>query len=123
METKRQLQIGNQIQKVISELFQGKCRSYLLGQFVTVSGVNMSVDMSIAKVYVSILITSESDASDKVIESLNENTGHFRRLLGNELRHQLRHIPRLTFFKDDTLEEVFQIEQLLKASKKDGEEE
>jgi len=78
---------------------------------VTISRVYVTPDLLIARVYVSIYNVKDTDEVFGLIEFQKKE---IRKLLGNRLRHQLRRIPELEFYKDDSLDEVYRLEKLLK---------
>ena len=81
------------------------------GVLVSVSVVRISPDMSVARVYLSIF---PSEKSKEIVENINNNTKSIRFELGTRVRHQLRIIPELKFFVDDSLDYIEKIDQLLK---------
>lgn len=81
------------------------------GALVTVSGVRVSPDLSVAYIYVSIF---PSEKADKVMGILKENSRALRGELGNKVGKQLRIIPEISFFLDSSLDYVAHIEELLK---------
>ncbi len=111
MESIKQKQLASDIQRIMSQLLQQDFRDLLNGAFVTVSDVSMTPDLLIARIYISVL---QEDQANKVLENLNENKSRIRGALGNQLRHKVRRIPEVTFYIDKSLDEVFQIERLLK---------
>ena len=78
---------------------------------MSVSGVKVSPDLSVAKIYVSIF---PSDKAESVMNILEENSRALRGELGNRVGRQLRIVPEITFFRDDSLDYVEHIEELLK---------
>ena len=82
-----------------------------LQNMVTVSGVRISPDLSVAKAYVSIF---PSGKAEKVMGILNDNVKAIRGELGHMVAKQLRIVPELTFFLDSSLDYVEHIEELLK---------
>lgn len=80
------------------------------GVLVSVSAVRISPDMSICRVYLSIF---PSERSTEIIANINNNTKQVRFELGNRVRHQLRIIPELKFFVDDSLDYIEHIDELL----------
>ncbi len=110
METTRQNRIARLLQKELSDIFllQTKATNGIL---VSVSAVRISPDLSIARVYLSIF---PSEKSEELITNINENTKSIRFELGNRVRHQLRIIPELKFFIDDSLDYIERIDSLLK---------
>ena len=110
METTRQNKISRLIQKELSEIFLLQTKA-MHGVLVSVSVVRISPDMSYARVYLSIF---PSGKSEEIIKNINDNTKSIRFELGNRVRHQLRIIPELMFFVDDSLDYVEKIDKLLK---------
>lgn len=108
MTTRRQRQVAELLHEQISHLIQRRARDPRLG-FVTVTGVEMSPDLRIAHVYVSVL--GSDDDVRQSLESLRRAAGFFRRELGASL--SLRYLPELNFRPDDTLERALRIDQLL----------
>lgn len=111
METTRQQKIGRQIQRDMSEILQREAGGLLLGTLVSVTRVRMSPDLSLAKIYVSIF---PFDKHVEVMNSLNDNLRMLRKSLGDRVKHQLRHVPELAFYVDDSLEYISEIDKLLK---------
>lgn len=109
-ETTRQQKIGRQIQRDMSEILQRETAGLALGTLVSVTRVRMSPDLSLAKIYVSIF---PFDKHAEVMENLNENIRVLRKLLGDRVKHQLRHVPELAFYVDDSLEYISEIDKLL----------
>ena len=110
METTRQNKISRLIQKELSEIFllQTKSMNGVLG---SVSAVRISPDMSIARVYLSVF---PSERSQEIVKNINDNMKSIRYELGTRVRHQLRIIPELKFFVDDSLDYAERIDELLK---------
>jgi ribosome-binding factor A len=111
METKRQQKVARQIQKDLSEIFTGATREITQNKMITVTVVRMSPDLSLAKVYLSVF---PSDNSGKFIENLQHYVKHLRLELGRKVRHQLRIVPEIAFFIDDSLDYAEHIDELLK---------
>ena len=110
METKRQKKVSKLIQKELSVIFQKETHQFLGNILVTVTGVRISPDLSVAKAYLSIFpVEKPKDA----LVILNENKKMFRTLLGNSCRHQLRIVPELIFYLDDSAEYAEEIDRLL----------
>ena len=110
-ESTRQLKVAREIQKDMAEIIRGKGMAAYNGALVTVSGVRVSPDLSVAKVYVSIF---PSEKAEKVMGLLNENVRALRGELGNRMGKQLRIVPEISFFLDSSLDYVEHIEELLK---------
>ena len=119
METIRQRQVAKTIQIIMSEIVQKDLTNILDGAMVTISGVRVTPDLYTARVYVSIYNHKNPDA---VLDSLDKNNKMIRGLLGNKIRNKVRSIPQLEFFKDDTLEDVQNLERIFgEIKKKDAE--
>lgn len=110
METTRQNKISRLIQKELSEIFLLQTKS-MNGVLVSVSAVRISPDMSIARVYLSVF---PSARSQEIVKNINDNMKSIRYELGTRVRHQLRIIPELKFFVDDSLDYAERIDELLK---------
>jgi len=115
MESRRQKQISKEIQKEISDIFQKEGSNYYGTAFVTVTNVNITPDLLLARINLSVLNSTEQDL---VIKQLNENQKDIRHKLGRRMK-RLRRIPELQFFIDDTMEQVFKLEQIFKAIRED----
>jgi ribosome-binding factor A len=109
MESKRQQKVGRQIQKDLGDIFQKEASHLLDGSLITVTGVKISPDLSIARAYVSILPDQKKNS---VLEALKDNAKFLRQKLGNRVRHQLRIVPDLYLYLDDTLEYVEKMDKL-----------
>lgn len=110
METTRQNKIARLIQKELSEIFLLQTKS-MPGILVSVSVVRISPDMSYARAYLSIF---PSEKAEEILKNINANVKAIRFELGGRVRHQLRIIPELKFFIDDSLDYVEKIDKLLK---------
>lgn len=110
METTRQNKIARLLQKELSDIFLLQTKS-MHGVLVSVSAVRISPDMSIARVYLSIF---PSEKGEELIKNINANMKSIRYELGTRVRFQLRIIPELKFFLDDSLDYLERIDQLLK---------
>ena len=110
METTRQQKISRLIQKELSDIFQKQTRS-MHGVLVSVSAVRISPDLSVCHGYLSIF---PSERGQEILDNINRNARELRYELGTRVRHQLRIIPELKFFIDDSLDYIEHIDQLLK---------
>jgi ribosome-binding factor A len=113
--TRRQRQVAELLREEISLLIQRRVRDPRLG-FVTVTDVEMSPDLRVAHVYVSVL-GSEDDVQQS-LASLRGAAGFFRRELGASL--SLRYLPELDFRSDDSLAKGLHIDQLLDSLREDS---
>ncbi|MBU1822096.1 MAG: 30S ribosome-binding factor RbfA [Bacteroidetes bacterium] len=109
MESKRQQKVGRQIQKDLGDIFQREARHLLNGTFITVTAVRMTPDLGIARAYLSFL----PDKNKKVLfETIQESTRFIRQKLAERVRHQLRIVPELQFYLDDTAEYAAKMDAL-----------
>ncbi|ADQ16241.1 30S ribosome-binding factor RbfA [Leadbetterella byssophila] len=109
MESKRQKQVARLIQKDLGEIFQREFRSLFAGNFVTITDVKVSPDLSVAKVYLSFL---KNHNRESLLEEIKEQTKKIRGMFGMKAGKQLRIIPHFSFFIDDTAEYAQKIEEL-----------
>lgn len=111
MESKRQQKISRLIQKEMAEIFQREGFNLFLGSMISVTTVKITPDLSYAKVYVSIF-APKHDIQD-VFALIKDNNKKLRGLLSQRVGKQLRVIPELQFFIDDSLDYMENIERLL----------
>lgn len=113
MESTRQAKISRLIQKELSEIFrQQTAKTH--GIIVSVSNVRISPDLSIARAYLSVF---PSDKGQLIINNISANARTIRYELAQRVRFQLRKIPELTFFLDDSLDYIDNIDRLLRGDK------
>ena len=110
VQTTRQQKIARQIQRDIAEILQRDGAAISNGSMITVTTVRVSPDFGYAKVYFSIF---PFDKSEEVMKSLEQNNWFLRRELGKRIRNQLKIVPELQFFLDDSLEYIDNIDSLL----------
>ena len=110
MEGTRLSKIERLLQKELSELFR-KQTAMTHGILITVSAIHVSPDLSVAKAYLSIF---PSDKGKTLLEAIEKNKKTLRYDLGHLVRNQLRKIPELVFFLDDSLDYVENIDKILK---------
>ncbi|WP_266365270.1 30S ribosome-binding factor RbfA [Tellurirhabdus rosea] len=109
MESKRQQKVGRLLQKDLSEIFQRDARHLFGNAFVTVTSVRVSPDLSIARVYLSFLATKNKEM---LLDTIKERGKTIRQQLADRVRHQLRIVPELHFFMDDTAEYAAKMDAL-----------
>jgi ribosome-binding factor A len=109
MESNRQKKFAGLLQEELASLFQREGASYLPNTLVTITKVRVSPDLAVAKVYVSFFNTKDKQNS---INLINAHTNELRYKLGTRIRHQVRVVPSLTFFIDDTNEYVERMDHL-----------
>ena len=111
MESNRQKKIGGLLQQELVDVLQGAARGGMQGVIISVSKVKVTVDLSIAKVYLSVF---PNDKAQELLEGIRSNTPLIRHEMSQRTRHQLRRMPHLEFFIDDSLEYIDGIERSLK---------
>ncbi len=115
-EGKRQKQVAGLILKELNDIFLRMGLNMLEGGMVSIASVKITPDLFEARVYVSFFQVKDSEAA---LKKITDRSSEIRGELGNSVRHQLRSIPQLTFYIDDTLDYVFKIEELLENIKKE----
>ena len=110
MDSTRQNKISRLIQKELSDILLRLAKE-TRGIMVSVSVVRVSPDLGIAKAYLSVF---PSEKANEVVNHLNENIKAIRFELGNRVRHQLRIIPEIRFYIDDSLDYIENIDKLLR---------
>ncbi len=113
MQSTRQNKICRLIQQDMGDIFLREMKGVLGPSLITVTGVRITPDLSIARIYVSIMVIGEG-TPDSILALIRENTSDLRRRLGLREGKQLRIIPQLEFFLDDTLDYKENIERLLR---------
>lgn len=110
MESTRLSKIERLLQKELSDIFQKQTQG-MHGTLVSVSVVRVSPDLSVARVYLSIF---PADKSEELLKAIRANVKAIRYDLGQRIRLQVRKIPELSFFIDDSLDYIEKIDNLLK---------
>lgn len=111
MDSLRQQKVSRLLQKELSIIFQQESSTYVPGGILTVTSVRISPDLGVAKVYLSVFPSAKGD---KTIQLINEHSKNIRFHLGKTLRYQLRVVPELIFYKDDSLDYAENIDQVMK---------
>ncbi len=112
METKRQKQVAEVVKRNFSMVLQQE-GSYIYGPevMVTVTKVQMSPDLNLAKIYLSVFNTDNKQAA---ILGMEDNLHRLRQSLANRIRKQVRRIPDVNFYLDDTIDEMYRLQNLFK---------
>lgn len=111
METNRQKKIGSVLQKDLVDILQGEIRKNGISNLViSVSKVAVTSDLSIAKVYLSVF---PSDKGNEILTAIKTNTPLIKHDLSQRVKQQLRKVPNLVFYIDDSLEYIDQIEKAM----------
>jgi len=108
----RQQKVAKQIQKDLAEILRHQESGNFHGKMLTVTSVRISPDLGVVRVYISVFPSSDSQ---NIVDSLNEKNKAIRNELGRKIRHQLKKVPELSFFLDDSLDYIENIDSLLKS--------
>lgn len=98
------------LQRELGEIFQREASGKYGGALITVTKVNVTRDLSIARVFLSLFATNDKPA---LLHSIQQHSGETRYNLGKRIKNQVRHIPELEFFQDDSLDYIEKIDNLL----------
>jgi ribosome-binding factor A len=99
------------LQKEIAEIFQIEQYNLFKGKMITVTIVRVAADLSMARIYLSIFPYKKEE---NYLEYINEHAKFIRNQLGKKIRYQLRLVPELYFFHDDSIDYAGRIDELLK---------
>lgn len=110
MESTRQNKVSRLIQRDIGDIFQKEGRDLFSNSMITVTKVNVTRDLSVAKVYLSLFTTGDKS---QLLDSIKRHTGEIRYKLGKRIGKQVRIVPEIQFFIDDSLDYIENIEKLL----------
>lgn len=111
MDSTRQQRINKLIQKDLAEIFQAYARDRHKGTLLTITKVRVTPDLGLARVYVSIFPT---DKTNELFGDIQDQAPHFKRQLATRTKNQLRKIPEIEYFVDDSLDYEENIDRLLK---------
>ncbi len=117
-ENKRQKQVGKLVMEELSDIFQREGMNIIDGGMVSITKVMITPDLLEARVYLSFFQIKDTPA---LLHKIKERGWEWRKLLGQRVKDQLRRVPDLHFFSDDTLDHVFKMDELFKQIKKDDE--
>ena len=115
-EGKRQKQIGGLIQEEINAIFQRLGLSFINGGMVSVSSVKVTPDLLEVRIYLSIYNAPDKKA---ILEKIEDRKWEIKKELAARVKNQLRRIPELKIFLDDTLDHVFKMEEIFNQIKKE----
>ena len=114
MDGKRLEKVNKLLLKEIGDIFQKELKPKVPSLMITVTRVNVTSDLSYARVYLSVFGVDEKK---KVVEEVGQNAKAIRGLLGKLIRHQMRVVPELRFIEDDSLDYIENIDNLLHPDK------
>lgn len=109
MESVRQSKVAKLLQKELAEIFRANAKTMFNNGFITVTVVRISSDLGSAKIYLSLMATQDVNA---LFKSINDQKVHIRKILGNTIGKQVRVIPELSFFIDDSYDYAEKINKL-----------
>jgi ribosome-binding factor A len=112
MESTRQKKVSRLVQKEMADIFLKKGGELAHGRMVSITKVRISPDLSFARIYVSIY---PSAGQDDVLKSIQDHSSKIRYEMGQKIRRQLRIVPEIAFFIDDSLDYIDNIDRLLKS--------
>lgn len=110
-ESKRQKQVGQVVMEEMTDIFRREGVNIINGGMVSISKVVVTPDLLEARIYLSMYKIDEQQA---LLRQVADRTSEWRNLLGRRVKNQLRRVPELRFFLDDTLDHVFKMEELFK---------
>ena len=110
-QTNRQKKIAGVIQKDLVDVLQKAAQDGMKGTIISVSKVTVTTDLSIAKVYLSVF---PSEKRDELVTGIQSNTSLIRHELAKRTRNQLRRMPELSFYGDDSLDYIENIDKSLR---------
>jgi ribosome-binding factor A len=111
MESTRQKKVARLVLKEVAEIINRKGREIAPGKMISVTQVRITPDLSLAKVYISIF---PADKKEEILESIQEHSKNIRFELGVKVKMQLRIVPELAFYLDDSLDYIDNLDKLLK---------
>ena len=117
-EGKRQRQVAGALQEQFNDIFRRLNLSMIDGGMVSISSIKVTPDLLEARVYLSLFQVKDAAGVMKTIES---RAWEIKKELADKMKHQLRRIPVIHFYNDDTLDYVFKMEQVFKQIKGDEE--
>ncbi len=115
LEGKRQKQVAAVLEKDLNEIFQRKGLTMIDGGMVSIASVKITPDLFDARIYLSFFQVKDAVAT---LNKIQEQAWEIKKELTARVRHQLRSMPQLTFYIDDTLDYVDKMEVLFKEIKK-----
>lgn len=119
MDTRRQQKIAHLLQEEFGFIIMTDAKEYLLGSFTTLTFVKVTSDLSLARFNLSVF---GHEPKQEVIDNLNLHRPELRKILGNRMRNDLRKIPDLEFYLDETLDHVDKMESLFKKIKEEDDQ-
>ncbi len=119
-EGKRQKQVAGLLHEYITDIFQRLGLSMLNGGMVSISSVKITPDLLEARVYLSFFQVKDAETA---LKKIDDRAWEIKKELVTRVKHQLRRIPEIRYFLDDTLDNVFKMEELFKKINEEKKEE
>ena len=110
MESKRQSKIAKLVQKDLGEILQRESSRLFGGAMITVTKVYVTKDLSLAKIYLSLFLAKDNE---QLLDKIKQHSREIRHNLAMKVKNQLRAVPELNFYLDDSLDYIDNIEKLL----------
>ena len=110
-ENKRQKQVGKLVMEELSDIFQREGMNIVDGGMVSITKVMITPDLLEARVYLSFFQVKDPAA---LLHKIKERGWEWRKLLGQRIKNQLRRVPELHYFNDDTLDHLFKMDEIFK---------
>ena len=110
MESKRQQKFSRLILKELSDIFQRDVSHLVQGAYISISMVRVSPDLGVAKIYLSMMLTKDPK---KVLDEIRVNTKIIRHALAQRIKNQVRVIPELIFYLDDSAEYAAKMDKII----------
>jgi ribosome-binding factor A len=110
-EGKRQRQVAGVLQEALNDIFRHLSLTMMQGGMVSISSVKVTPDLLEARIYISLFQVADPELAMKTIEN---RAWEIKKELSQRVKHQLRRIPVLHFYRDDTLDYVFKMEEIFK---------
>ncbi|HNP20846.1 MAG TPA: 30S ribosome-binding factor RbfA [Panacibacter sp.] len=110
-EGKRQRQVAGVIQQELNDIFRRLGLNMMLGGMVSISSVKITPDLLEARIYISLFQVEDKEAA---MRKINDRAPEIKRELGDRIKNQVRRIPVIHYYLDDTLDHVFKMEEIFK---------
>ena len=110
-ENKRQKQVGKLVMEELSDIFQREGMNIVDGGMVSITKVMVTPDLLEARVYLSFFQVKDPAA---LLHKIKERGWEWRKLLGQRIKNQVRRVPELHYFNDDSLDHLFKMDEIFK---------
>jgi ribosome-binding factor A len=111
---KRQLKVSSLLQSELASVLRDKFRELTNASLITITMVKVTADLSLARVYLSVFGPGQADSKETMVNRLRQAKPAIRGELGHRIRNQMRVVPDLEFYLDDSLDYAEHIEKLLR---------